>query len=523
MKEEKKSVIKEALTEYNEILEAASANAKKKLADEFPEKFTQLLGEELSNKNKNKSAKESYKKIDEAKESKILDDTEQNKESVMKNQKEETKKIVKEKAREDNTSVNNAKKDEIVDEAVTITDTVGDGKPFKKSPAKSKKIEEGFENEEPIEDSPDEFDLTELDISSVGSALENANDDDEVFSYDELENEISEMEELSERMTDFTNDSSPTFEPKNNGGIAYDKLVNMKNEIDEMISNLGVDEQIKNGGKQTFPRPMGNYSREMIDEDHLTDSKSKKEFIANTINTMNDDAFIDKIYKDIEGKLGSIKEEEDEELPITDADIDAVLGSDVDEGLGITHAKRKNVTATLNPDHYPERRRYAYNENEVKFNKLLEENKKLTKRINENKKYKQSVGTLVEQYKSALEKYRNQLKEMAIFNTNLAHVNNLLVNEELALTQEDKVTIINEFKKVNTITESQDRYKSILSEMKENKKTLSESIEDKVSVSIQPSSKQKLDEVVEKTAYENSTHINKMKKLIGYMDKRGKK
>ena len=56
------------------------------------------------------------------------------------------------------------------------------------------------------------------------------------------------------------------------------------------------------------------------------------------------------------------------------------------------------------------------------------------------------MTTLVEQYKAAIEKYRDQLKEMATFNTNLAHVNNLLVNEGLALTQEDKIKIINEFK-----------------------------------------------------------------------------
>jgi hypothetical protein len=49
----------------------------------------------------------------------------------------------------------------------------------------------------------------------------------------------------------------------------------------------------------------------------------------------------------------------------------------------------------------------------------------LTKKVNEDKKFQKQATTLVESYKSALEKYRNQLKEMAIFNTNLAHVNNL--------------------------------------------------------------------------------------------------
>ena len=69
MKEENKSsIIKEAISDYNEIMEAADANAKKKLADEFPEKFNNLLKEEI--KNKNKSNKESEGKEDESKESK---------------------------------------------------------------------------------------------------------------------------------------------------------------------------------------------------------------------------------------------------------------------------------------------------------------------------------------------------------------------------------------------------------------------------------------------------------------------
>jgi hypothetical protein len=159
-------------------------------------------------------------------------------------------------------------------------------------------------------------------------------------------------------------------------------------------------------------------------------------------------------------------------------------------------------------------------ESEKKISGLIEENKKLTKKLNETKKYKETVTVLVESYKSALDKYRGQLKEMAVFNTNLAHVNNLLVNEELALTQEDKIKIINEFKKVDSITSSQNVYKNLLTEMKGGKKTLTESIENKVSASIQPSSKQKLDEVVEKTAY---TNVPRMKALIESMEKRGKK
>ena len=78
MKEEKKeSVLKEAISEFNEIMEAADANAKKKLAKEFPDKFQNLLKEEINN---NKT-KESSKHADKIEESKKVDDVESNKES----------------------------------------------------------------------------------------------------------------------------------------------------------------------------------------------------------------------------------------------------------------------------------------------------------------------------------------------------------------------------------------------------------------------------------------------------------
>jgi len=95
-----------------------------------------------------------------------------------------------------------------------------------------------------------------------------------------------------------------------------------------------------------------------------------------------------------------------------------------------------------------------------------------------------------------------------------------LINEELALTQQEKLKVINEFKNINDITESQNKYKSVISEMKKGKKPITESLEAKVSASIQPSSKQKLDEVSEKTTYINNEHMRRMQKVIDYVEKR---
>lgn len=499
-KEIKKStIIKDALTDYNAIQEAADVNAMKKLAKEFPDKFNQLLKEEL---NKNK-AKESYKKLDEAKESKVDDDTDKKESDMAKEVKETvtvTDTVGKGKPFEEK-----PKASETVKEDVKITNTVGDSEPFEEKPKTSidEEREKGFmadvENETPNQSKGDkgdafkeklkgpssgtpmsnlkeEFDISELDMNSVGTALENAEDDD-IISIDEIESEISQMEELGEEIN---TGAQPVKigSPANQGGDPFAELVNMRNKLDEMIKNMG----------------NSNVQESEVQEN------------------------------------ASLEENDDVTDEITDDDIDAVLngsGEEVDEAHGVSHSAGKGIQSVIPKPEYlstgeASRRRFN-NESEVKMNSLIEENKKLTKKLNESKKYKDSVSKLVESYKGALEKYRNQLKEMAVFNTNLAHVNNLLVNESLALTQDDKVKIINGFKKVESITESQEKYNNFLTEMKESKKTISESVETKVSASIQPSSKHKIDEVVEKTAYENNDHIKKMKRLIEYVEHRGQK
>ncbi len=414
MAENKKSIIKEALADYNELVEAAKNKAKNDLANEFPDKFNNLIKEEMKNK---KTIKESYKKIN-TEESINLVETEIKTTPIME-KKNETKKVVK-------------------------------------------------ENFEPQQ--TEEFNISELDMSSVGSALEGAGANDEVITMNEIEDELASL--------DLGGD--PQSQPSMGGDGSMEKLYELQNQLQEVINGLG----------------------------------SGNEF-------------------DIK-KLGetSITEEE----TISDADIDSVIGGEkepqVDEAHGVSYTARRASVAGKNlpgqeylsageKDQSP-----AYmneNKNKTKISNLIKENASLTKKLNEAKKYKDTAGGLIESYNVALGKYRNQLKEMAVFNTNLAHVNNLLVNEDLALTQNDKVRLINEFKSINSISDSQSKYKTFLTEMKESRKTLTESIEDKVSTTIQPSSKQKLDEVVVKTGFQNDAHMNKMLKIIKTIENRGKK
>jgi hypothetical protein len=537
--EEKTSIIKEALADLNAIREAAELNAMKRLAQSNPNNFDKLLKEEL---NKNKKAKESYKKIDDAEESEQSDKTKLKNESDMKNQANETVKVV-DTVGKGEPFEKKVKGGKPVEEdvhikkggGVTITDTIGKSDPFSEK-KKGQKIEEEREKDfmgdvesdtpnqakgetgkgvafkekikpptvgKPISNLKEEFNISELDMSTVGTALDNADEEDEIITIDEIEEEIQGMSGLPRP------ELQKRGEPLGQTGDAYQQLVSMRNQIDEMLKGMNPEEE-----------SAGMEEEGMEEGDDITTA-------------------------DIESVLGSAPEEEEEEeesyAPEEEEEEESYLPEqeeeetykpEIEEALGVSHATNKITTAHNPRPAYAsspaavERRRPSTQGmyESKKFNSLIEENKKLTKKLNETKKLKDSATSLVESYKTALEKYRNQLKEMAVFNTNLAHVNNLLVNESLALTQDDKIKIINGFKKVDSITESQNVYKTFLTEMNESgKKTISEGIKGKVSASIQPSSKQKLDEVVEKTAYSNNEHVSRMKNLIEYVEKRGKK
>ena len=314
--DKKSSIIKEALTDYNAIKEAAEVNAKNKLAEEFPEKFNNLLKEEL--KNKNKKTKESYKKLDETKESE-KDDIESNKDTVMKNQEKETKKVTKETAGEGKPFVEKAKvvsqveetagegkpfvektkgteekveetagegkpfvektkKAEKVEEDVKITDTVGKGDPFSEKAKKAEKVEETAGEGKPFVEKAkkaekplqtEEFDVTGLDVDSVGSALEGADSRDEILTMEEIEEEISKMQGLGEEL-------NATSE-KSTGGVPYQELVEMRNKLDEIIGGMGNVEEMHQGKFDTQSINKmhdGTYDSALIDEKNVEEMHS---------------------------------------------------------------------------------------------------------------------------------------------------------------------------------------------------------------------------------------------------------
>jgi hypothetical protein len=371
--------------------------------------------------------------LDESKESEE-DKSESNKESVMKKEVKETKKVVKEEAgkKGGDAFTEKPKLPDMLEEE-REKDFVGDIENDTPNQGKGEAEDgdafldkvKGPSSGTPMPNLKEEFDITELDMNSVDSALDNAGEEDEVLTMEQIEEEIASMESIGDELAE---------DKSMDGGVAYNQLVTMRNQLDEMINGLGVSEQKNHGGQGANKVNDGGPTTAMIDEEQVEEQKNHGGQGANRVN-------------DGGPTTAMIDEEE-----ITDADIEAVLGSGgeepVDEAMGIS-ISAGTITPGKLGDHEGTHGRFRNQgvDESKKLGSLIKENKELTKRVNETKKYKQSVSTLLENYKTALEKYRNQLKEMAIFNTNLAHVNNLLVNESLALTQDDKIKIINEFKK----------------------------------------------------------------------------
>ena len=96
------------------------------------------------------------------------------------------------------------------------------------------------------------------------------------------------------------------------------------------------------------------------------------------------------------------------------------------------------------------------------------------------------VGSLREkneEYRKALNVFREKLNEVAIFNSNLAYATRLFT--EHSTTKKEKINILRRFDGVETLKESKSLYKSIKEELsKTETKSLNETVENKLNQSV---------------------------------------
>lgn len=425
----KNTILKEAMIEHKQIVDAANIAAQKKLAEQFPEKFSQFLKEEL--------------------------DTDNNKEDKDKEAEKETEK---------QTLIDSKEKPEDKQK-----DNEAELEPEKTKNDNMKKVNEN-----------EDFNVNDLDLE------ENETENGDFLTIDQIEDEINKMEELADIADD------------NEQPVDFDA------ELETSMDNMGDDSML-------------DLSDDELDA-QITQALSEYNFDDEDIDLDFDELDIDDVKGELEKDFPEMSDEQEFELELDE--------DDIEEGHGISHARRKGVDGKLPrkgqglPTSHEKQLRYAMQESK-RLKKLMEDNKKVTKRLNELRKESSLKDNLVEKYKTAISKYRGMLEEMAVFNTNLAHVNNILVNENFTLTQDEKVEIIKEFKEVKSINDSKSVYTKHLNRLTEGvgtkKQNVSENIERKLNnSSIESSSKKKLDEVTEKNAYTNNAHVDKIKKLFEY-------
>jgi hypothetical protein len=205
--------------------------------------------------------------------------------------------------------------------------------------------------------------------------------------------------------------------------------------------------------------------------------------------------------------------------------IDKFHGIEETHGVGLSSNKLVNGTNAPQLDHKEyakDKVRLALQKEgteklQKRINTLVNENFEITKQLNKTKAMLAESTKINESYRDAIDKYRKQLNEMALVSTNIANVNNILVNESLALSFDDKKSMINEFKKVKTVEESEKTYKKVIKEFSEAKKTIKESVENKINSAIESSSSEEVKKGVEGGVI--NEHVNKIKNLINYKHK----
>ena len=133
-------------------------------------------------------------------------------------------------------------------------------------------------------------------------------------------------------------------------------------------------------------------------------------------------------------------------------------------------------------------------------------------------KYEQQIQVLREkneEYRKALNVFRDKLNEVAVFNSNLAYATRLFT--EHSTSKQEKINILRRFDDVETIKESKNLYRTIKNELSpsQTKGSISESIEGKIDRSPSSGSATNL---IESKTYENPQFL-RMKDIMAKISK----
>jgi hypothetical protein len=276
-------------------------------------------------------------------------------------------------------------------------------------------------------------------------------DEEELDLSEDMDEESMEEEEMKEYSHEEYNleEAKMTVKPKG-VGMGHPKF-----KYDSTLPKKGFDDHKKAG-----PKAMGTGKAKFeFKEGEIGEDSKKREYRRKKVDDVEKKAGEGKDghYKDYEGKFGGNKGDKSETNPgkkdyetkEETKEAARTYGMGSKEGRGL----RKGITNNRN---------YVYGDNgvkveavEVELNLLREKN---------------------EEYRKALNVFREKLNEVAVFNSNLAYATRLFT--EHSTTKKEKINILRRFDSVESLKESKQLYKTVKDELSNTEtKNISESVE----------------------------------------------
>jgi hypothetical protein len=533
---ENKNLVQEALIQMKNVEEAIAQNAKGILASTMKEEINQLVKESLSEQDMEDEVEldtdidmdDSVDNEDDMEMDMEFDmdmdmDSEESPIDLTDASDEEILKVFKAMGEEDGIIV---KKD---GEDIHLTDNDTDSEYLVK-------LGESEEDEEELDetmidemDDMDDMEGMDLDTEDVINAIFGKGDnleEDEVMYEIEFEDDDDMMEDnhmMDEYMMDdemMESDDDDMMEDEEEEDKDLDESYNHRRSVREGKSTVkpkgvgigsgpkftykdkakgGFDEKKKEGpksvgtGKPNFVYEKGanmeGKSKVVKAETKEGFGSKKDEFKRTKVDGVEKKAGTeDGHYKDYEGKFGGNKGDKSkthagkdyEKTETKEAARTYGNGSKVGRGL------RKGITNNRN---------YVYGKNGVKVESTESEVNVLREKN--------------EEYRKALNIFREKLNEVAIFNSNLAYATRLFT--EHSTTKKEKINILRRFDNVDTLKESKNLYRSIKDELSKTESTpINESVEAKLNKNVSTGSSTTL---IESKTYENPQFL-RMKDLM---------
>lgn len=436
MAEKKKSIIEEALLEAKSLEDALKANTKEMLAAHMSKEFESIV------------------------------------ESSLKEEDEEEEKEVTEQEEEMDLEMDDAEVEGSDDEEEDVLDLEDE------ESDEVEDIELDLDAEESDEDDEDDVELdldTDLDLDA-GEGEEEERDEME------LDLELPSMDMGGEEVMDLTGASDAEV-------VKVFKKLSDDDEVEVVKDADGIHLTDNETGAEY-------YIKESMDE--MKDSMNEKEYCtecgSGSMYEEEDPENMDEVMYEIE------LDEDSDMLEMFKEMDDMKEGAYIDEEEGDEEP--------LEEDKLQRHRKFAgkqrYSGAKVgrrdesrKLRKPLVNRKPKSSTVSETKIMKEykELKSKNEEYKKALNVFKDKLNEVALFNTNLAYVNRIFT--EHSTTKKEKMDILKRFDNAESIKESKNIYKTIKTEL-DNKKPINESVQKKVNKTIESSKSQNLNE---STAY----------------------